>query len=105
MNPVAFTIGSFEIKWYSIFILAAILICYILINGEAKKFNIKKEFITNLLFWAIIVGIIGARLYYCMFNYEYYSKHLVEILYVWVGGLAIHGGIILGGIASIIYSK
>ena len=105
MNPVAFTIGSFEIKWYSIFILAAILICYILINGEAKKFNIKKEFITNLLFWAIIVGIIGARLYYCMFNYEYYSKHLVEILYVWEGGLAIHGGIIFGGIASIIYCK
>ena len=40
-----------------------------------------------------------------MFNYEYYSKHLVEILYVWEGGLAIHGGIIFGGIASIIYCK
>ena len=55
MNPVAFTIGSFEIKWYSIFILAAILICYILINGEAKKFDIKKEFINLIFIKSIII--------------------------------------------------
>ena len=105
MNPVAFTIGSFEIRWYSIFILTGILISYILISGEAKKFNIKKDFITNLIFWVIISGVIGARLYYCLFNFEYYSKHLIKVLYVWEGGLAIHGGIILGAITCIIYCK
>ena len=105
MNPVAFTLGSFEIRWYSIFILVAILISYILICGEAKKFDIKKDFITNLVFWTIIIGIIGSRLYYCLFNYEYYINHLVEVLYVWEGGLAIHGGILFGAITCIIYCK
>ena len=104
MNPVAFTIYNVEVKWYSIFILAGILIAYILIRGETKKFNISSDFITNLLFWTIIMGIIGARLYYVIFNWSYYSNHLSEIYRIWEGGLAIHGGIILGGITLILYS-
>lgn len=105
MNPVAFTIGSFEIKWYSLFILAGIIISWILINGECKKFKINKDFVTNLLFWTIIFGIIGARLYYCAFNLEDYLKSPIDILKVWEGGLAIHGGIIFGALTVILYSR
>lgn len=105
MNPVAFTIIGIDVKWYSIFILVGIIISWILIKGEAKKFNINSDFITNLLFWTIIVGIIGARLYYVAFNWDYYSNHLNEIYKIWEGGLAIHGGLIFGIITLIIYCK
>ena len=62
MNPIAFEIFGVGIKWYSIFILSGIIIAWIFIQSDAKKFNITKDFITNLIFWAIIFGIIGARL-------------------------------------------
>ncbi len=105
MNPIAFTLFGYDIKWYSVLILIGILISYIFINIESNKFKISKDFITNLLFWTIIFGILGARLYYCIFNWSYYSKHIGEIFKIWEGGLAIHGGIILGGLTLILYCK
>ncbi len=105
MNPIAFEIFGVGIKWYSIFILSGIIIAWIFIQSDAKKFNITKDFITNLIFWAIIFGIIGARLYYVIFNWGYYSEHLNEIWHIWEGGLAIHGGLIVGCLVIIIYCK
>lgn len=105
MNPVIISIFGYDIKWYSVLILLGILISYLFINHEAKKFSIPKDFITNLLFWTIIMGIIGARLYFCIFHFDYYKNHIGEIFKIWEGGLAIHGGIILGGITLILYSK
>ena len=105
MNPVAFTIFNYDIKWYSVFILLGILISYLLISHESKKFDISKDFITNLLFWTIIMGIIGARLYFCIFHWNYYSQNIGEIFKIWEGGLAIHGGILFGGLTLILYCK
>ena len=59
MNPVAFTVGGFEVRWNSLFILLGIIISWMLISKEAKKFKIENDFITNMLFWVIIFGIIG----------------------------------------------
>ncbi len=98
-------IGAFEIKFYSFFILAGIFIAWILIKGEAKRFNISSDFVTNLLFWTIIMGIIGARLYYVAFNWDYYSNNISDIYRIWEGGLAIHGGILLGGLTLILYCR
>ena len=72
MNPVLVTIFGIQIKWYSILILIGILIGLYLTNKEAKKFKINKEDIFNMLFYAVIFGIIGARLYYVLFNLAYY---------------------------------
>jgi len=105
MNPYVFQIGNFGIKWYSFFILAGVLIAWIFVNSDSKKFNIKSEFLTNLIFWVIIFGIIGARTYYVIFNWGYYSTHISEIFKIWEGGLAIHGGLIGGCIALVIYCK
>ena len=103
MNPIAFTLFNFEVRWYSLFILIGATLAYFLINIEAKRFNIKKDFIFNMFFWGLILGIIGARLYYVLFNWGYFSKHLDEIWAIWQGGLAIHGGIIVGVIVVWIY--
>lgn len=105
MNPVIFSIGSFEIKWYSVLIAIAVIIGYFLILSESKRFKIKREFMFNMMFWTLIFAIIGARLYYVLFNLEYYMSNPIEIFQVWKGGLAIHGGLLFGVITIIIYCK
>lgn len=105
MNPIMFSIGDFQIRWYSVLILIAFFVAYFLINSEAKRFKISSEFVFNILFWALIFGVIGARIYYVIFDYASFKDNPLEILKVWNGGLAIHGGIIAGLITIIVYTK
>ncbi len=105
MNPIMISIFGLEIKWYSFLILIGILIGIYLILKEAKKFNLDRNEIFNICFYAIIIGIIGARVYYVLFNIHYYRYNLLEIFAVWNGGLAIHGGLIFGLITIILYCK
>lgn len=105
MDRILISIGPFSISWYAFFITLGVLIASALIIKEAKKFNIQKDFVINLIFWCIIIGFLGARLYYVIFNWDYYSVNLSEIYKVWNGGLAIHGGIIFGGLFMLLYCK
>jgi len=105
MDPVLFTIFGFEIRWYSILILIGVILAITLLIKEGKRFNIPKDFLFNLAFWVVIFGIIGARIYYCIFNFNLYKDNLLDILKIWEGGLAIHGGIIAGFITLLIYTK
>ena len=105
MSPIAIKIGNFVIYKYSLCILAAFLLGYILALKEAKKKGISKEFITDCMFYLIPVAIIGARLYYVLFSFNEFKDDLFEIVRVWDGGLAIHGGIISCLIFLIIYTK
>lgn len=103
MNPEIFNLGGISIRWYSVLILLGIIIGYFIAAREGKKFDLPKDFIFDLCFWVVIFGIIGARLYYCLFNFSIYKDNPLEILKVWHGGLAIHGGILGGLIALLIY--
>ena len=105
MNRIIFNIGSFSVTWYSVCILIGIALAGLIIGKEAKKHNIPNYFVTNLIFWCVVFGIVGARIYYVLFNLDYYSVYPMEIIKVWNGGLAIHGGIIGGIITSIYYCK
>ena len=105
MDNIIFDLGFIQIKWYSLFILLAMLTASFLIYKEAKKKHINEEILINLIFYGIIIGIIGARLYYVIFNFNYYINNLLEIFMMWKGGLAIHGGIIAALIFLIIYCK
>lgn len=105
MNPVLITLFGFEIRWYSVLILSGVLIAIFLLIKEGKRFNIPKDFLFNMAFWVVIFGIIGARLYYCIFNFNLYKDNLIDIFKIWEGGLAIHGGIIAGFITLLIYTK
>lgn len=105
MNRVAFSIIGIDIYWYSIFILLGVFISYYLITKESKKLNINQNFISNLIFYGIIIGILGARLYYVLFNLPYYLKYPSQILAFRNGGLAIHGGIITAVIFIYFYCK
>ncbi len=98
-------LGFFSIHIYSICILLGMLIAYRLIIKESKKQGFREEEISDLIFYMIIFGIIGARLYYCLFNLDYYLDSPLSIFKVWEGGLAIHGGILLGLLVVLTYSK
>ena len=105
MDSVLFDFGFFQIRWYSFFILCAIIIAYVIISREAKKKGLKEEDLTNIIFYGIIIGILGARTYYILFNLDYYLHFPKEIIMIWNGGLAIHGGLIFTLIFLIIYTK
>jgi len=103
MNPYLLDLNYIKITYYSLFILSGFLIAYLFISIESKKHNINKDFLNNLIFWTMIFGIIGARFYYVIFNLEYYNNDIIEMLKIYKGGLAIHGGIIFGAIFIILY--
>ncbi|MDO5002718.1 MAG: prolipoprotein diacylglyceryl transferase [bacterium] len=105
MERVAFDLGIIQVYWYSIFIFLGALAACVVIYLEAKKRKLNDEFIVNLAFNAIIFGIIGARIYYVLFNLDYYMQNPIEILEIWNGGLAIHGGLITGGLFTVYYCK
>ena len=102
MNPILIDLGPIQIYWYSVIILTAMLIGSAIFLKAAKKEGYNEEFLTNTIFYMIIFGIIGARLYYVLFNLNYYLKNPLEIIAVWNGGLAIHGGI-AGGALCLLY--
>ncbi len=105
MGRVALDLGFIQIYWYSIFIFLGILLASTFIIRECRKQKINEDFIVNLIFYSVIVGLIGARLYYVIFNLDYYLKYPLEIFQVWNGGMAIHGGIIAGLLCIFLYTK
>ena len=105
MNSTLFDFGFIKIKWYSFFIFIGILVALFIIVKEYKKKNKSIDELTDLLFYGILIGILGARIYYVLFNLSYYLTNPIEILEVWNGGLAIHGGIIASLIFVFIYCK
>ena len=105
MNRIAVNLGFIQIYWYSIFILLGILAASLIIYKELKKQGLTSEEFSDLLFNTVIFGIIGARIYYVVFNLSYYLHNVVEIFEIWNGGLAIHGGLIGGSLYILYYCK
>lgn len=105
MNSVLFDLGFIQIKWYSFFILIAVITAYFIIYKEIKKKGIKEDDYTNIVFYGLIIGILGARIYYVLFNLGYYLIDPIEIIKIWNGGLAIHGGILATFLFLLIYTK
>lgn len=97
-------LGFFSIHIYSICILFGTICGYFLILREAKRNGYKENEISDMFFYMLLFGIIGARLYYCLFNMSYYNN-IFDVFKVWEGGLAIHGGIIFGLISVFVFCK
>ena len=100
MKRVFFSFGPVTIYWYSIMIILAIIVGMLIASHESKKMKMK-EYIDSLIFYLIIFGVIGARLYYVIFEFDSYKSDLLSILKVWEGGLAIYGAVIAGAIVVI----
>jgi phosphatidylglycerol:prolipoprotein diacylglycerol transferase len=105
IDPFFIQTDFIEIRWYSVLILVAFIIGYLLVSNRCRKVGISSVFITDLCFYLVIFCILGARVYYCLFNLDYYLKNLVDIFKIWEGGLAIHGGIIAGILTIYFYTR
>ncbi len=105
MNPIAFSVFGLEIGWYGIIIATGMLLGVIIASKRAKAVGLQEDTIIDLCLYAVPSAILGARLYYVIFNWSYYSKHPVDILKFRQGGLAIHGGIIAGVLVGYIFCR
>jgi phosphatidylglycerol:prolipoprotein diacylglycerol transferase len=105
MNNIFVSIGSINIYWYSILILIALIVGSLIAIKEAPRRNISLTYISDLIFYLIPVSIIGARIYYVVFNFKLYKNNLLDIFKIWEGGLAIYGAIIASIIFVFYYSK
>lgn len=98
-------IGNFQITWYAIIILTGAFLAYYLTLRQVRKWGYKDEIFENFFLLLLPIGILGARIYYVIFEWEQYAADPISILYIWNGGLAIYGGIIAGTIFGIFYFR
>lgn len=101
INRVAFSIGSFDIYWYAICIASGVILALLYANFNAKRFSVDIDKLLNCFIVGVITAILGARIYYVAFKWDYFSQHLDQVLNIRDGGIAIYGAIIgalLGGL-------
>ncbi|MCG1023426.1 prolipoprotein diacylglyceryl transferase [Sutcliffiella horikoshii] len=100
IDRVLFSIGPINVYWYGAIITGGIFLGLWLIIRESERRNLPKDTFLDLVFFALPVSIIFARIYYVIFRWDYYSKHPNEIIAIWKGGLAMHG-VLTGAVLSI----
>ncbi|MGL5757102.1 MAG: prolipoprotein diacylglyceryl transferase [Paraclostridium sp.] len=105
MDRIAFTIFGIDVMWYGILMATGMILGTLIALKEARRVGIKEDDILDLAIIAIPVGLICARLYYVLFNWEYYFSNPSQILNFRGGGMAIHGALIGGVIAGYIFAR
>lgn len=105
IDPVAFTIGSYEIRWYGIFMAIAILIGFLYLRRDALRLGVDEDFIYNIAIFMVLGGVIGARLVYVATNWQFYAGDWVSILRINEGGLSFHGAVGGGTLAGWLYAR
>ncbi len=105
MNPILLDLGFVKIRWYSVLVLSAFVIGYYMVLSRSRKNGISTSNITDMCITLVIICIWGARAYYCLFNLDYYKENIIDIFKIWEGGLAIHGGILVGILIILLFCK
>lgn len=105
MNPIAFYIFGISIRWYGLFIAIGMTLGIIVAKYNCRYRSIKFDTILDVVLISIPIGIIGARLYYVLFQFSDYKYNLIDIFNIRQGGLAIHGGILFALISAYIITK
>ncbi len=104
-NPVLFQLGPFAVRWYGLMFAVGFFIGYQIVAKMFKHEGAPESWLGTLLIYLVVGTIVGARLGHCLFyEWDYYSAHPLDILKVWEGGLASHGGTIALIIALFIFS-
>lgn len=98
-GPIIFKLGPLAIRWYGLLIASAVLLGVSLSQYLAKRRNFNPDLIGDLAIWLVVGAIPCARLYYVLFQWPQYANNPADIIAIWKGGIAIHGAI-LGGIAA-----
>ena len=104
-GPIIFQIGPLALRWYGLLIASAVLIGISLSQYLAKRRGVNPDLLGDLTIWLVLTAIPGARIYYVLFQWQQYTQHPEDIIAVWQGGIAIHGAIIGGTIATLIFAR
>lgn len=102
-DPIAFSLFGLPVRWYGILIAAGILMGLIIAYRRAPIHRIPSERVIDLTLISLPMGVIGARLYFVTFHWDYYKGDLLKILNIRSGGLAIHGGLLFGLLAAVLF--
>lgn len=105
IDPVAFNLGPLSVRWYGIIIAVGILLGYFVAQRALVKAGLHKDTLVDIIFYSALFGFIVARIYFVIFQWPYYAENPGEIIKIWHGGIAIHGGLIGGFIAGVIVCK
>ncbi|HEA4016517.1 TPA: prolipoprotein diacylglyceryl transferase [Staphylococcus aureus] len=105
IDPVAFNLGPLSVRWYGIIIAVGILLGYFVAQRALVKAGLHKDTLVDIIFYSALFGFIAARIYFVIFQWPYYAENPSEIIKIWHGGIAIHGGLIGGFIAGVIVCK
>ena len=101
-NPIAFTVFGIEVRWYGVLIALGMVLATLLTYKRAPRHGLEPDRILDFILICIPAGIVGARLYYVIFNWSMYEGDFLKIINLRLGGLAIHGGLIFGIAAAVI---
>lgn len=104
-GPIFFEIGPLSLRWYGLLIASAVLIGVALSQWLAQRQKVDPDLLADLVIWLVIGAILGARLYYVLFQWQDYAQRPQDIIAIWKGGIAIHGAIIGGTIAAIFFAR
>ncbi len=104
-GEIALQLGTFEIRWYGIIIATAFLVGLFITTKIAERKNESPEPILDLAFYLLTSAIVSARLYFVICDWSYFKSHINEIMYIWQGGLSIHGALIGGFLTLLIFCK
>lgn len=98
-------LGPLTLRWYGVIIATAVFIGIWLSQHLARRRHLDPDLIPDLAIWLVLSAVPAARLYYVAFEWDYYQRHPEQIIQVWQGGIAIHGAILGGLVATLIFSK
>lgn len=104
-GPVIFELGPITLRWYGVLIATALLLGILLAQRLARRRGIDPERIDELAIWLVLGALPGARLYYVLFEWDRYADRPLEALAIWQGGIAIHGAILGGAIATLLFAR
>ena len=105
ISRVAFTLFGKEIYWYGLIIVLGLILGTIIAVRNAKKIGLSADTVYDFLLWAIPLSVIGARIYYVIFNWDRYRNNLLSIINTREGGMAIYGGVIAAFLTAFVYAK
>lgn len=93
-----------DLPWYGVLIFTGVIAAIALCMHEEKRLHLKEDTILDMAFWVIPLGLVGARVYYVVFNWQVFAEDPVSVLRIWEGGIAIYGAIIGGLIGVVLFS-
>lgn len=106
VSPEIFSIGPLHVRWYGLMFAIGFLFGYQHVEKMFKHENLELKWLESLFIYIVLATVIGARLGHVLFyGWDYYSQHPIEILYIWQGGLASHGGTLGILLALAVWSK